>query len=352
MKLKRLLEAEDKELKQVQEIVNALPDIFQEAITTSDYFKKRLPQLAKQMTAEQAVQVLDLYVNQDYDIIKVAEKELLTAYFEDPETLYTSSKTDLTGILISSALSDGYVVDGGEVHIGDKFLSSLIQLLHGDAGDLDVKQLDLLVSILLQSYEGRNIKSSDLLNIDTYIDQIFNGDDEAYRLKCWIFLQNKNNKSKYGLPDDFGFDSVVDGQQFGDMSTKQMKHYMSSQEESTQITLIQWIYDDSGQNSDYDVEFTSTKADKHDIKLVGLYIKDKGLVGTQKKLFEKILSKLTAAGTDYTKDANAVSLYTEIWRSIVYIKVFEGCDSSYISDKLDKLLTKKQKQIDKYLAVP
>ena len=349
MKLKRLLEADDKELKQVQEIVKALPDIFKEAITTSDYFKKRLPQLAKQMTAKQAAQVLDLYVNQDYDIIKVAEKELLTAYFQDPDTLYTAAKTNFTDTLISSALSDGYVVDGNEVHVGDKFLNSIIELLQGDAGDLDAKQLDLLISILLQSYENRNIKSSDLLNIDAYINQIFNGDDEAYRLKCWIFLQNKNNKSKYGLPEDFGFDSIVDGQQFGDMSTKQMKNHMSSQNESTQITLIQWIYDDSGENSDYDVEFTSTRVDKHDIQVVGLYIRDNGLVATQKKLFEKILSKLTAAGTDYKKDDNAVKLYSEIWRGIVYIKVFEGCDSSYISDKLDKLLTKKYKQIHKYL---
>ena len=349
MKLKRLLEADDKELRQVQEIVGALPSIFKEAITTSDYFKKRLPQLAKQMTADQAVDVLDLYVNKDYDIIKVAEKELLTAYFEDPYTLYTAAKTDFIDTLVSSALSDGYVVEWGEVQVGDKFLNSIIDLLHGAAGDLDAKQLDLLISILLQSYESRNIKSSDLLNIDDYIDQIFNGDDEAYRLKCWIFLQNKNNKSKYGLPEDFGFDSIVDGLQFGDMSTKQMKHYMSSQQESTQITLIQWIYDDSGENSDYDVEFTSTRVDKHDIKLFGLYIRDNGLVETQKRLFEKIVSKLTADETDYSKDANAVSLYTEIWRGIVYIKVFEGCDSSYISDKVDKLLTKKYKQIHKYL---
>ena len=350
MKLKRLLEADDKELKQVQEIVKALPNIFKEAITTSDYFKKRLPQLAKQMDAEQAVQVLDLYVNQDYDIIKVAEKELLTAYFKDPKTLYTAAKTDFTDTLVSSALSDGYVVGGDEVHIGDKFLNGIIQLLHGDAGDLDAKQLDLLISILLQSYQSGNIKSDKLLELNNYIDRIFNGDDEAYRLKCWIFLSNSKNLSKYGLPDDFGFDFITEsGQAFGDMKSKEMQFYLSQQEESEPITLIQWIYADSGEKSDYNVKFDNNTVNKDKIKVVGNYIIKNDLVRKDKSLFTRILNKLVNKSTDYSKDDDAVGLYRNLWIKLCSLKVYPHYDADDIRQEIQDFLQGREKVITKYL---
>lgn len=351
MKLKRLLEADDKELKQVQEIVKALPNIFKEAITTSDYFKKRLPQLAKQMDAEQAVQVLDLYVNQDYDIIKVAEKELLTAYFEDPKTLYTAAKTDFTDTLVSSALSDGYVVGGDEVHIGDKFLNGIIQLLHGDAGDLDAKQLDLLISILLQAYEGGKIKSNKLPELNNYIDRIFNGDDEAYRLKCWIFLSDSRNLSKYGLPDDFGFDFITDsGQAFGDMKSKEMQFYLSQQEESEPITLIQWIYADSGENSAYNVKFDTSTVNKDKIKVVGNYIIKNDLARKGKSLFIRILNKLVDKSTDYSKDDSAVGLYRNVWIKLCSLKVYPHYDTDDVRQEIQDFLQSRQKVITNYLS--
>ena len=276
MKLKRLLEADDKELKQVQEIVRALPDIFKEAITTSDYFKKRLPQLAKQMTAEQAAQVLDLYVNQDYDIIKVAEKELLTAYYEDPETLNVEAKTNLPQLLVDSALEDGYIDERNKIYLANNFYQALVNIIsdnQSNIGLLDQKQMDLFLSIIIQAYESGNIKIDKIREIDNYIDQIFTGDDDAYRLKCWIFLSNPRNLQNYGLPKDFGFDyQYNDGRghifkPFGDYTTKEMKAHLSSRGDKVdKVYLIDFLAEQfENQDTDQDLQISSPikKTDKY-----------------------------------------------------------------------------------------
>ena len=278
MKLKRLLEADDKELRQVQEIVRALPDIFKEAITTSDYFKKRLPQLAKQMTAEQAIQVLDLYINKDYDIIKVAEKELLTSYFQDPQTLNVETKTNLPSLLIDSAIEDGYKVDinNDSVNLSNKLYNTLLSIISDEmsnVGMLDQKQMDLFLSIIIQAYDSGNIKTDKIEEIDNYIDQIFTGDDDAYRLKCWIFLSDPRNLQNYDLPKDFGFDYQVEDengnktQKFGYYNTKQMKAYLGSKGDKVdKVHLIDFLAEQfEDQDTDQDLQISSPikKTDKY-----------------------------------------------------------------------------------------
>jgi hypothetical protein len=74
---------------------------------------------------------LDLYVNQDYDIIKVAEKELLKAYFEDPQTLYVEAKTNLPSLLVDSAIEDGYKVNinNDSVDLSNKLYNTIVSIV-------------------------------------------------------------------------------------------------------------------------------------------------------------------------------------------------------------------------------
>ena len=104
-----------------------------------------------------------------------------------------------------------------------------------DRGDIDVKFVQLL----------NDVK-------DDAFPMIFNGDDEAYRLKCFIFLEDADNRKKYGLDDDFGFDTPVKlsngtTARFGDLSTKQMKFYLSTKEKAKEISLIQWLIQAKGE---------------------------------------------------------------------------------------------------------
>lgn len=345
MKLKRLLEADDKELEQVQEIVKALPDIFKEAITTSDYFKKRLPQLAKQMTAEQAAQVLDLYVNQDYDIIKVAEKELLRNYFDNPK-----KSTLLIDTFVNAALEDGYLVKKGDVQVGDPFLNQLDKL--NTDSDLNQKQLDLLFSILMQVYDRGDIdaKFVELLNDvkDEVLPMIFNGDDEAYRLKCFIFLENDDNRKKYGLDDDFGFDTDVKlsngtTARFGDLSTKQMKFYLSTKEKAKEISLIQWLIQTKGETDfkKYDIG-SSDKALKWIPFTLDMLVKY-GLINKTRRFegIKRYLQGIIDNGKDIdTKEDDVYKMCYEFLKATVYNTQSDDSVSKQLNKSFNELYDK------------
>lgn len=352
MKLKRLLEANDKELKQVQEIVEALPNIFKEAITTSDYFKKRLPQLAKQMTAEQAAQVLDLYVNQDYDIIKVAEKELLTAYFEDPQTLNVEVKTNLPSLLIDSAIEDGYRVDtsNGNVNLSNKLYNTLLSIISDEksnVGMLDQRQMDLFLSIIIQAYNSGKIKIDKIEEIDNYIDQIFTGDDDAYRLKCWIFLSDSNNLSKYGLPEDFGFDYQMEDesgnktQEFGYYNTKQMKAYLGSKDQVDKVHIIDFLakqFEDQDTDQNLQISSPIKKTDKYSkdvfkaMVFIGKILQTPSVRDSYKSILQYIKDKSDSF------DERALGWYNDIINLL---------NKKVVSDsKVDSVIKEMEKKLD------
>lgn len=281
MKLTKLLllEANDQQqLQQIQEITKQLPNIFKEAITTVDYFNKRLPKLAQQISSEESAQLLDLLVNKGYDVIEVAEQPLLLNYFKDKD--YVSRQ--ILPSVVSSAIKDGYTVSNGEITLVDGFLSALLDLYSSQKlnQELSDQQSSLLISILNQVYDKDDITSDQIRdNLPNYISKIFIGDDDVYRLKCCLFIMNSNNLTKYGMPKDFRFDSPVaidksgrvkimnddyqkaDGDinvPFCNLTTKQMKQALSGQQrvganyEVTVLSQIKQYYDSKDREGIFD----------------------------------------------------------------------------------------------------